>query len=493
MIVDNPELSYFYHILYTGKKENVVGTQIERYYEDFRHVRLVPFSIIFDRLGTKRSAELFGDIVSEFQSYEEKPDYNQFFNTPEKGTVDYAYRWLIKMNWLMNDIKKQGCKEPVTGVIRPSFNNVGDIKYKIAFHPGTFRVHAFELMDLDQPCIVFDAFEVFHDYPKVSLSQILTLFNDPTGTKVEISLLQQDTSLNTPQILNMHAKGLNCSMTTNIKKWEKKNRHLFDKPIRIFIGYDSTHNDATNVCHNSILDKIPHEHRSNIKIQHLDVSKIKGWTREYKNQSTEFAYSRFLVPYLSDYEGISIFCDDDFIFTENILNLAYYISNDYAVSCVQHDFEHKFDTKFGDQKDVWYPKKLWSSLMVFNNSHPDCKKLTLESVQQMSGKELHQFEWTDNIGEIPKKWNWCEGYDSISSMHKSYGLHWTRGGPWIDGMDSRHIAGIEVYDAYRLRACTINPRCCSIIDMRNYYDLENAVDTLDDGSLICQEINRDVR
>ena len=495
MIIDNKELPYFYHVLYTGTKKGVKGTAIERYYDDFRHVRIVPYFAVRDKINFL-SHERFGEVAANFYSSDKKPNYKTWISTPAPGSIEYDYRSLIKMNWLINDIQERGCREPITGVLRPD----GFGEFKIDVHPGTFRQYAFDLLDLDHPCIVFDAFEYFSEYAKVTLETILKLFSDEAGTKVEISMLPRDTSYMTPQILNTQPKGINCSMAPTMVEWEKLNRHLFDKPVKIFIGYDSTHYDTTNVCHNSILDSLLPQHRSKIEIIHLDVSKIPGWTREYKNQSTEFTYSRFLVPHLSNYEGISIFVDDDFIFTENILNLLYFISYDKAVACVKHDFSKKFDSKFNNEKDMWYPKKLWSSLMVFNNAHPDCKKLTLESVQEQTGKYLHQFEWTDEdkIGSIPKRWNWCEGYDELADMHKAHGLHFTRGGPWIDGMDCAHIAGVELYEAYRIKHMvgidknkfTYHPKQVSIVNMRDYYDLDNPVKECDDGSLICKEINK---
>lgn len=490
MIVDNPDYPHAYHIVYWGKKDDVAGTPIERYYDDFRHVRIVPFNVINERIHSENSSAEYGEIASSFQRrMSEGVDYDRFYETPNDDTVDYTYRWLIKMNWLINDIQKRGCKEPITGVIRPKFRE-GKLTYDFHVHPGTFRRHAFTMMNCGDDCIVFDAFELFHDYPKASLSELLELFEDEAGTHVEISMLPQHSTYLTPQILNMHPDGINCSMTPTMKAYEKEVRHLFDKKVNIFIGYDSRHSDATNVCHNTILDNIPKEDKKHINIQHLDVSKIDGWTREYKNQSTEFSYTRFLVPHLSNYEGISIFVDDDFVFTENIMNLVYYINHEKAVSVVKHDFSKKYDTKFGNQKDVWYPKKLWSSLMVFNNSHPDCKKLTLESVQEATGQYLHQFEWTDSIGELPKEWNWCEGYSPAKDMHKSFGLHWTRGGPWIEGMDTSDISGLELYDTYRLRwqlGFTYEGKNVSILDMRNYYDIENPVDENQDGCLICYD------
>lgn len=507
MIIDNPIIDNFYHVLFSGKKEEISGTQIERYFNDFRHVRVVPYYAIRDRtVNEQKPINHFATAVQSYQSMlQDGVELNTetFTNNPQHGSIEFFYRWTIKMNWLINDIRKRGCREPIWGVVRPNQTKFNEVEYTYHVHPGTFRINAFELMDLNQDCVVFDAFEVFHDFPKVSLADILDLYDDPAGTIVEVSILQQDTSYNTPQVLNMKSKGINCSMTPSLKKHEKKVRHMFEHPIQIFIGYDSRHGDATNVCHNSIIDRLNRKTSlDHVKIHHLDTSKIPGWTREYKDQSTEFSYSRFLVPYLSDYKGISIFVDDDFIFRQNPLALALYLSDEHSVACVKHDFQHKFDTKFNNEKDVWYPRKLWSSLMVFNNSHPDCKKLTLDTVQRESGKFLHQFEWTDEgkIADLPKKWNWCEGYDYVMAAHKSHALHWTRGGPWVEGMDTRHIALLELYDYHRYRSVrdtekefTYQARQVSMLDMRNYYDIENPIDIAEDGTRICQEINRDVR
>ena len=96
------------------------------------------------------------------------------------------------------------------------------------------------------------------------------------------------------------------------------------------------------------------------EIKFLDISKIPEYTRDYANQSTEFTYSRFL-PYLENYEGFSIFLDDDILFTESILPMFYFLDLDDAVACIKYDFDKYVDTKFNGEKNVSYPKKLWSS------------------------------------------------------------------------------------------------------------------------------------
>ena len=178
MIVDNPDIPNYYHVLYMGKKENIKGKPIEQYFEDFRHVRIVPYDVIRDRTLTERCPnELFSNAVQKFTTRvaDEDVDVDNFTDSPDFQTIEYYYRWLIKMNWLINDIRTKGCCEPIWGTIVPNFNKLGEIDYTYHVHPGTFRVSAFEIMERHEQCVVFDAFEVFHDYPKASLAQILEM------------------------------------------------------------------------------------------------------------------------------------------------------------------------------------------------------------------------------------------------------------------------------------------------------------------------------
>ena len=77
----------------------------------------------------------------------------------------------------------------------------------------------------------------------------------------------------------------------------------------------------------------------NPEVKLLDVSKIPEYTREYANQSTEFTYSRFLIPYLENYEGFSIFVDDDYFFARSPLPFFHFLNPDDAVACVEYDFD----------------------------------------------------------------------------------------------------------------------------------------------------------
>ena len=85
------------------------------------------------------------------------------------------------------------------------------------------------------------------------------------------------------------------------------------------------------------------------------------------------------------------------------------------------------------QKQTIYPRKNWSSFIVFNCSHPSTKKLTLETVNNESGAYLHQFKWCEDneIGSLDERWNWLEGWTSNHNSNKPFAVHYTRGGPWF--------------------------------------------------------------
>lgn len=214
--------------------------------------------------------------------------------------------------------------------------------------------------------------------------------------------------------------------------------------IKVFIGYDSkqdksdklnyTDNAPYQVCRRSIL-----EYNKDVKIYPLRLSNLRELGLYYRNEdtssTTEFTYSRFLVPFLSDYKGISVFCDSDFLWNCDINTLLEYYDENNAVSCVKHDYVPKADTKMDGLKQTVYPRKNWSSLMLFNNAHLDCRNLNVDNVNTSSPKYLHRMSWTsDNaIGEIPLEYNWLEGEYSSDIDPKV--IHFTNGGPWHNTWD----------------------------------------------------------
>ena len=249
----------------------------------------------------------------------------------------------------------------------------------------------------------------------------------------------------------------NLKFRNSVYDYNKKVSELSKgKHLNIYIGYDSRHTSVAELNKKCLESSIIFGAGSGEtynqmdkwvpEIKFLDISKIPEYTRDYANQSTEFTYSRFLIPYLENYEGFSIFLDDDILFTESILPMFYFLDLDDAVACIKYDFDKYAETKFTGEKNVSYPKKLWSSLMIFNNAHEDCKKLTPEIVNTESGKYLHQFEWTDKISEIPDWYVFTEGHDTEETNWRPSAYHYTRGGPWIEGMDTSQIEHLNIYE-----------------------------------------------
>jgi len=191
--------------------------------------------------------------------------------------------------------------------------------------------------------------------------------------------------------------------------------------ILVFVGYDSKREWVYNNCIKSL--KAFNCNSSPIGSSVLDSS---IWYRERSpKDSTEFSVCRFLVPCLSNFVGWSVFMDDDFIWKVDPMELIQFIDTSKSVMVCQHNYEPKREKKWGDLTQFKYSKKNWSSLMMFNNSHQDCKKLTSEYVNSIHPLSLHQFEWTSSYGSIPLEYNHLVGeYDNIENAKA---LHYTNG------------------------------------------------------------------
>lgn len=201
--------------------------------------------------------------------------------------------------------------------------------------------------------------------------------------------------------------------------------------IRVFIGYDSREAVAFHVLSHSI-----HSRASKpVMIAPLMLSELKAvFTREaHPLQSTDFSFSRFLVPYLSNYEGWSLFCDCDMLMLDDISKLWDVRDENYAVQVVKHDHKPSEEKKFLDQPQSKYEKKNWSSVVLFNNAK--CQALTPEYVNTATGLELHQFKWLEDdslIGELPHRWNHLVDYDPTVPDDEVSLLHYTEGGPYFE-------------------------------------------------------------
>lgn len=200
--------------------------------------------------------------------------------------------------------------------------------------------------------------------------------------------------------------------------------------MKIFIGYDTREDIAYQVCKYSILEKHPELDIVPLNQQQLRNSNL-YWRDVDPLSSTEFTFTRFLIPAIMNYEGWAMFCDCDFIWNTSLEDLFNLINDQYAVMVVKHNYVTTTKIKMDDKIQYQYPRKNWSSMMLFNCSHPANKKLDLQMVNNKSGQFLHQFKWLDDslIGEIPFEWNWLVGHYK-SGTPKA--IHYTEGGPWFE-------------------------------------------------------------
>jgi len=209
--------------------------------------------------------------------------------------------------------------------------------------------------------------------------------------------------------------------------------------LNIFIGWDEREQEAYDVCVKSLLKHSSEELNIHPIIRSVLIDTGEYFREQPETGSVEFTYTRFLTPYLSKYEGWSLFIDCDFLFTKDVAELFAFADDKYALMCVKHDYVPKNTIKMDGQKQVAYPRKNWSSCILWNSGHPINKLLTPEGVSSWSGAYLHRFQFMSDhlIGEMPLEWNWLEGeYDKeeFEEYHQAppAAIHFTNGGPWFE-------------------------------------------------------------
>ncbi len=216
-------------------------------------------------------------------------------------------------------------------------------------------------------------------------------------------------------------------------------------PFRVFVGWDSREDIAYQVCRHSILARASRPVEIVALRQHELRERGLYWRAADPLASTEFTYTRFLVPCLADYEGWALFCDCDFLWLADVHELAALIDDRYAVMCVHHDHRPPETEKMDGRIQTLYERKNWSSMVLYNCGHPANRRLTPEVVNNETGKFLHRFQWLDDalIGAVNETWNWLEGWCTPPSEGHPKVVHYTRGGPWFDNW--QHVAYGELW------------------------------------------------
>ena len=203
---------------------------------------------------------------------------------------------------------------------------------------------------------------------------------------------------------------------------------------KIFVGYDSREDIAWQVCRHSLLRQSSGD-VTVVPIRQSTVRELGLYTRPLDvGSSTEFSLTRFLTPYLAATQGWVIFCDCDFLFTADVREVLNNLDPSKALYCVQHDYVPAHVVKMDGKTQTSYPRKNWSSFMVFNCDHPDVQALTPDVVNTAAPSYLHRFDWIrdpDAIGSLGLDWNFLEG--EYPKPHQTPRvIHFTNGGPWFN-------------------------------------------------------------
>ena len=197
------------------------------------------------------------------------------------------------------------------------------------------------------------------------------------------------------------------------------------KPIPVFVGYDPREAIAYHVCVNSIIRNAS----APVAIIPVALNLFTDYKETHGDNSNHFVYTRFLVPYLMDFKGRAIFIDGDMVVRGDIIELYESLKTAHDVAVVKHDYKTRMPVKYMGAPNEDYPRKNWSSVIVWDcQSYPN-RRLTPDFVQKQPGSFLHRFSWIDDdrIQALPIEWNWLP--DELGENTEAKLLHYTLGTP----------------------------------------------------------------
>jgi len=221
--------------------------------------------------------------------------------------------------------------------------------------------------------------------------------------------------------------------------------NYLNKLPTIYIGYDPKEDEYYRKLKASIERHCSRKQYNIVPLVQKELRKIGLYTRGsiYKDGqsydmhdnrpfSTEFSFTRFLVPHLNQRNGLALYMDCDMLVTSDITEVfdTYGSDSYFPISCVKHDYVPLETKKFdGSVEQTTYYRKNWSSFVLWHCNHPEIDKMTVSDVNTKPGSWLHGFKWLKDemIGSIPHEWNWLDGHSPIDMVPKN--IHFTTGGP----------------------------------------------------------------
>lgn len=202
--------------------------------------------------------------------------------------------------------------------------------------------------------------------------------------------------------------------------------------IDVVVGFDQREAIAYHVFCQSVLA------RSSIPVRFMPLT----FSTAHRDGSNSFIYSRFLTPWFMNYEGWALYADSDMLCLADLSELWLMRNPRYAVQVVKHDYKTRHPVKYFGAKNDDYPRKNWSSLILWNCHHYKNKQLTPAYISDAEGKNLHRFEWLDDsdIGELPIEWNWLP--QEFGENQSAKIVHYTIGTPCLQDFVDTEMADV---------------------------------------------------
>lgn len=225
-------------------------------------------------------------------------------------------------------------------------------------------------------------------------------------------------------------------------------------PRKVFVGYDSREDIAWQVCEHSILRHAA----SDLTVHPLRQPSLRElglYDRPDDGPAfTEFSLTRFLTPYLAASDDWTLFVDCDVLFTQDISRMMDGLDRSKALYVVQHDYVPANAIKMDGKGQSVYPRKNWSSFMLFNGAHPAVKALTPDVVNGSTPAFLHRFGWVEDdsmIGSLDLEWNFLVG-EYPKPAETPAAIHFTNGGPWFSDWQETDYADLWLAERDRVLA-----------------------------------------
>jgi lipopolysaccharide biosynthesis glycosyltransferase len=208
--------------------------------------------------------------------------------------------------------------------------------------------------------------------------------------------------------------------------------------IPIVVGFDSREAVAYHTFCQSVLEKASEP----VSFIPLAPNTLKLYRETHTDGSNAFIYSRFLTPFLMHYQGWAIFADGDMICCDDIAKLWRQRDESKALLVVKHDYKTKAKDKYLGNKNEDYPRKNWSSFILWNCGHPKHRVLDTDFVMRATGAQLHRFTWLEDsdIGTLEPHWNWLTTEYPDNPEAKL--LHYTLGTPCFSDYRNADMADV---------------------------------------------------